>query len=88
MDLGDGEIVRFNPLKEWYTMISKIEGQKVHLVFDIGEYHPEVMDFLTLLDVTSKSKATDEDIEALPEEIKRNWWKENKESLLGESKEF
>ncbi|UCH95804.1 MAG: hypothetical protein JSV88_02870 [Candidatus Aminicenantes bacterium] len=66
-------------------MISKIEGKKIHLVFDIGEYQPEVIDFLTLLDITSRSKATDEDIEKLSEDIKRNWWKENKESFLGES---
>ena len=66
-------------------MISKIEGRKVHLVFDIGEYRPEVIDFLTLLEVTSKSSAADEDIEELSEEIKRNWWKENKKSFLGES---
>jgi hypothetical protein len=65
-------------------MISKIEGKKIHLVFDIGEYQPEVIDFLTLLDITSRSKATDKEIEELSEEIKRNWWQKNKESFLGE----
>jgi hypothetical protein len=53
-------------------MISKIEGKKIHLMFDIGEYQPEVIDFLTLLDITSRSKATDKEIEELSEEIKRN----------------
>lgn len=66
-------------------MISKIEGKKIHLLFDIGEYQPEVIDFLTLLDNTSRSKATDKEIEELSEEIKRNWWQKNKESFLGES---
>lgn len=65
-------------------MISKMKGNKIHLVFDIGEYDPEVIDFLTFLEITSKSKATDEDIEELSEEIKRNWWEENKERFLGE----
>ncbi|MCX6581432.1 MAG: hypothetical protein NT166_14760 [Candidatus Aminicenantes bacterium] len=66
-------------------MISKMEDKKIHIVFDIGEYEPEVMDFLTLLDITSKSKASDEDIDELAEEIKQKWWEDNKESFLGES---
>jgi len=66
-------------------MISKMEDKKMHVVFDIGEYEPEVMDFLTLLDITSKSKASDEDIDDLAEEIKQKWWEDNKESFLGES---
>jgi hypothetical protein len=66
-------------------MISKMEDKKIHIVFDIGEYEPEVMDFLTLLDITSKSKASDEDINELAEEIKQKWWEDNKESFLGES---
>jgi hypothetical protein len=66
-------------------MISKMEDKKIHLVFDIGDYEPEVINFLTLLDITSKSKASDEDIEELSEEIKQEWWDHNKESFLGES---
>jgi len=62
-----------------------MEDKKMHVVFDIGEYEPEVMDFLTLLDITSKSKASDEDIDDLAEEIKQKWWEDNKESFLGES---
>jgi len=66
-------------------MISKVQGSKVHVVFDIGEYEPEVIDYLEFLEITAKSKATDEDIEELSEEIKQNWWEENKESFLGKS---
>jgi hypothetical protein len=66
-------------------MISKMKGNKIHLVFDIGEYDPEVIDLLTFLEITSKSKAEDEDIEELAEEIKQKWWDENKESFLGEN---
>jgi hypothetical protein len=54
-------------------MIGKIEEEKMQA------------DFLTLLDITSRSKATDKDIEELSEEINRKWWQENKESFLGES---
>ena len=66
-------------------MIGKLEGRKVKIEFDLGEYNPDIIDFLTLLDITSKSKATDDDIEALSEEIKKNWWTDNKERLLNES---
>ncbi len=66
-------------------MISEIEGKRIHMVFDIGEQNPKVIDYLTLLDITSRSKASDKAIEKLSEEIKRNWWEENKESFLGES---
>jgi len=65
-------------------MIAKMEDQKITIGFDIGEYDPDVVEFLTLLDITSKSKATDEDIEKLSKEIKRNWWQQNKERLLDE----
>jgi len=61
-----------------------MEDQKITIGFDIGEYDPDVVEFLTLLDITSKSKATDEDIEKLSKEIKRNWWQQNKERLLDE----
>ncbi len=66
-------------------MISEIKDKKVHLVFDIGEYNQELINLLTLLDATTKSKATDKDIEELSEEINQKWWQENKESFLGES---
>ena len=66
-------------------MISKIQGNKVHVVFNIGEYDPEVIDYLTFLEITSKSKATKKDIEKLSEDIKRNWWEENKDNFLGKS---
>jgi hypothetical protein len=66
-------------------MISKVQGNKVHVVFDIGEYDPEVIDYLSFLEITSKSKATDEDIEKFSEDLKQNWWEENKENFLGKS---
>jgi hypothetical protein len=71
-------------LIEENEMISEMKDNKIHVVFDIGEYDPEVIDFLTFLEITSKSKATDEDIEELSEEIKRNWWEENKKRFLDE----
>ncbi len=66
-------------------MIGKMQGQKILVEFDIGEYNPALIDFLTMLDITSKSKATDEDIKTLSSEISSNWWAENKQRLLDES---
>jgi hypothetical protein len=65
-------------------MIGKMQGQKITVEFEIGEYNPDIIDFLTLLDITSKSKATDEDIQNLSYEIKKNWWADNKDRLLNE----
>ena len=66
-------------------MIGKMQGQKITVEFEIGEYDPQIIDFLTLLDITSRSKATDKDIENISNEISKNWWVENKDRLLNES---
>jgi hypothetical protein len=34
------------------------------------------------LQIVKKSKATDKDIEELSDEIKRNWWEENKHRFI------
>lgn len=66
-------------------MIGRVQGRKITVEFDVGEYNPDIIDFLTLLDITSKSKAGDRDIQKLSAEIAGNWWSENKDKLLNES---
>ncbi|MCK4764379.1 MAG: hypothetical protein KAW12_19425 [Candidatus Aminicenantes bacterium] len=66
-------------------MTGRMQGRKITVEFDVGEYNPDIIDFLTLLDITSKSKAGDRDIKNLSDEIGKNWWAENKEKLLNES---
>jgi hypothetical protein len=66
-------------------MTARMQGKKITVEFDIGDYNPGIMDFLTLLDITSKSKAADEDIQKLSNEIAGKWWAENKNRLLNES---
>ena len=66
-------------------MTARMQGKKITVEFDIGDYNPVIMDFLTLLDITSKSKAADEDIQNLSNEITGKWWAENKNRLLNES---
>lgn len=63
-----------------------MQDQRITVEFDVGEYDPDIIDFLTLLDITSKSKATDEDIQNLSNEITKNWWAENKNRLLNETR--
>jgi hypothetical protein len=63
-----------------------MQDQRITVEFDVGEYDPDIIDFLTLLDITSKSKATDQDIQNLSNEITKNWWAENKNRLLNETR--
>ena len=67
-------------------MIGKMQGQKITVEFDVGDYNPDIIDFLTLLDITSKSKAADKDIQDLSNEITGNWWVENKNRFLNETR--
>lgn len=63
-----------------------MQDQKITVEFDVGDYNPDIIDFLTLLDITSKSKASDEDIQHISNEITKNWWTENKNRLLNETR--
>ena len=37
-----------------------------------------IMDYLDYLEITSKSKATEDDADKLADELNENWWKENR----------
>jgi len=41
-----------------------------------------LISFLSYYETLKKSKATQADIDALSEEIKENWWKENKKKAV------
>lgn len=41
-----------------------------------------LMDYLIYSEATSKSKATQEDIDALAKEVKKGWWEQNKSRLV------
>lgn len=45
-------------------------------------YLDELISYLNVKSILAKSVATDEDIEALANEVSRNWWANNKERLL------
>jgi len=63
-------------------MISVIKDNKVTIEFDIGAYNKDIIDFLTVMEIAGKSKGTDEQIDQLSDEIKKDWWENNKKRLL------
>jgi hypothetical protein len=40
-----------------------------------------IMDYLDYLEITSKSKGTQDDADKLADELNENWWKENRKKF-------
>jgi hypothetical protein len=64
--------------EEENSMKTITKENKVIIEFDIGEYNKDLVDLLTMIEIANKSKATEEEITKLANEIKSNWWKNNK----------
>ncbi len=62
-------------------MKSLVSDNKVILEFELGEYDKDIIDLLTMMEIASKSKATEREIEELSKDIKKDWWKRNKDIL-------
>ncbi len=41
-----------------------------------------IIDYIRYQEVTSKSKATQEDVDRLADEVNREWWENNKDTFL------
>jgi len=41
-----------------------------------------IMDYLDYLEITSKSKATQEDADRLADELNENWWTKNRKKFI------
>jgi predicted trehalose synthase len=41
-----------------------------------------IMDYLDYLEITSKSKATQDDADRLAEELNKNWWTKNRKRFI------
>lgn len=41
-----------------------------------------IIDYIRYQEVTSKSKATQEDVDKLADEVNREWWNKNKHTFL------
>jgi predicted GTPase len=42
----------------------------------------QLVDFLTYKEATSKSKATQEEVDQLADAVKKGWWKKNRKRFL------
>lgn len=60
-------------------------NKKVIVEFEVGEYDSDLMDFLSLVELSAKSRAAEEEIYLISEEIKENWWKKNRYRFIDES---
>ena len=49
-------------------------------------YLDELIGYLNVKAILAKSEATDEDIEALSEQIKADWWRKNKSWFINEDR--
>lgn len=63
-------------------MKSLVSDNKVILEFELGEYDKDIIDLLTMMEIASKSKATEREIEELSKDIKKDWWKRNKDRFI------
>lgn len=41
-----------------------------------------IMDYLDYLEITSKSKATQDDADRLADELNENWWSKNRKKII------
>jgi hypothetical protein len=41
-----------------------------------------IMDYLEYLEITSKTKATQEDADRLADELNENWWSKNRKNFI------
>ena len=60
------------------------KNNKIIIEFDVGEYNKDLIDLLTMIEITNKSEASEEQINKLAHEIKSNWWKKNKNRFIDE----
>ncbi len=66
-------------------MKATLQDDKVILEFNIGSYDKNTIDFLTNIELSQKSKATEDDINLLSDEITETWWKANKNRFVDEA---
>ena len=66
-------------------MKATLRDDKVILEFNIGSYDKNTIDFLTNIELSQKSKATEDDINLLSDEITETWWKANKNRFINET---
>ncbi len=59
-----------------------LNSDKVILEFNIVSHDKNTIDFLTNIELSLKSKATENDINLLSDEIAETWWKTNENRFI------
>lgn len=65
-------------------MKTSMVKDKIVLEFEVGNYNKDLIDLLTMIEISNKSKASEKDIYNLSEEITENWWKKNKKRFIND----
>ena len=67
-------------------MRATLENGTIKVEFDVGQVNQDILSFLSFLETTNKSDATEKEVWQLSEDIKADWWRANKERLLNENR--
>ncbi len=66
-------------------MITSIKDKTIRIEFEIGNYNKDLIDLLTMMEISNKSKASESDIKKLSDDISAEWWSKNKSRLVDEN---
>jgi phosphotransferase system IIA component len=65
-------------------MKTDIKDGKLIIELDADVIDTDILSFISSMEISKKSKMSEEQIFELSEEIKENWWKENKDKFVDE----
>lgn len=65
--------------------MENVYDNKIRIEFDVGSYNRNLIDFLTMLEISNRSTASEDDIKQLSDEITSNWRIKNKNRFLDEN---
>jgi hypothetical protein len=65
-------------------MKSTLKDNKLYIELELNEVNEDILSYLSALEISSKSKASDKQIKELSDEISTNWWNKNKNRFINE----
>lgn len=65
-------------------MKSTITNNKLLIEMELSEINPDILSYLSALEISSKSRATEDNVYELAHEINQKWWKNNQNRFLNE----
>ncbi len=66
-------------------MFTEIKNNKITVEFEVGSFNKDLIDFLTMIEISNKSEVKDDDIKNFSDEVSSDWWAKNKGRLLNEA---